>query len=82
MDRTDDPVAEMQYPHDFSLPSYSQDAIKKGNFGSIRGRNSMEKSSMNRMVPLEIDKPYENRNPGIGQKAFRFFTSKKFKHCT
>merc|ERR1712079_371092 len=35
---------------------------------------------MSRMVPLEIDKPYEHRNPGIWQKAFRFFTSKKFKH--
>ena len=82
MDGTDDPAGEMHYPHDFSMPSYSQDAMKKGNFGSLRGRNSMEKSSMSKMVPLEIDKPYEHRNPGIWQKALRFFTSKRFKHCT
>ena len=56
MDGTDDPAGEMHFPHDFSMPNHSQDPMKRGNFASIRNRNSMEKSSLSKMVPLEVEK--------------------------
>ena len=55
MDGTADPANDMQFPHDFSLPNKSSDTLKRSNFSGLRGRNSMEKSSLSKMSPLEIE---------------------------